>query len=120
MGFEPECKKDNPTPKTPEGGATAQCRNCAQMILDGETDESMSYKWKELKNYPDDLSCPDCGEAEIHPDPRDPKHDRSCQFSDERHEMFCCRCGTWMYRVPNVDVSGWKCPNEKCSVRKLG
>jgi hypothetical protein len=121
MGYHIECKTDDPTPRSPEDGATAQCRNCAEKIRNGEIDESMGYKWKKLTNYPDDLSCPDCGAEKIHPDPRAEENHRGCMFRDGvSHPKFCCRCGTWMYIVPNVDVSGWKCPDDNCGIRKLG
>jgi hypothetical protein len=117
MSFNIFCKNDE-EPTSPEEGGRSQCINCARMIRNDEIDEPMSFKWKTLLNYPQNRSCPDCDEAEIHEDPRNV--DRHCQFKDESHGMYCCRCGTWMYKPTNVDISGWKCPNESCSFRKLG
>lgn len=117
MSFTIFCKREDAEPSCPEGGAKSQCLNCADNILEGKIDESMGFKWKALLGYPEDRSCPDCGEEEIHVDPREVE--RHCQFSDESHGMYCCRCGTWMYKPANTDMSGWECPCDSCSVQRF-
>lgn len=111
------CKRDNVEPSRPDGGGRSQCLNCANKIIEDEIDESMGFKWKVLSGYPEDRSCPDCGEKEIHVDPRDVE--RQCQFCDESHGMYCCQCGTWMYKPTNVDMSGWECPCDSCSAQRI-
>ena len=118
MSFNIFCRDNNKEPNEPEEGVTSQCLNCADKIRNDEIDETMEFKCKKLLNYPQVRSCPDCSEEEIHEDPRNVE--RGCQFNDESHGMYCCRCGTWMHKSPNVDLSGWECPNDSCSVRRLG
>lgn len=110
--------RDGDEPHQPDR-VVIKCVNCLQKIHDGELDESVSFHWKELENYPEDRSCPDCGdEIHIHPEEVD-TYCRSARDGTE-HGRFCCDCGTWMIKAQNVDLGGWECPNDSCGIQRLG